>query len=45
MPHETHQSLENDGVRMTVERTAAGVVLRSKAGHVVTSSWMDLAWL
>ncbi|GHA45755.1 DNA ligase [Streptomyces spiroverticillatus] len=32
-----------DGARTTIERTRSGAVLRSKAGHVVTSSWMDLA--
>ncbi|MFJ2745826.1 hypothetical protein ACIO3O_39910 [Streptomyces sp. NPDC087440] len=32
-----------DGHRMTLQRTQDRVIVRSKAGRVVTSTWMDLA--
>jgi ATP-dependent DNA ligase len=32
-----------DGDRITIERTEDGVVVRSKSGRVVTSTWLDLA--
>ncbi|MFD3517451.1 ATP-dependent DNA ligase [Streptomyces sp. NPDC058657] len=35
--------MENDGDRLTIERAAHHVVVRSKSGRVVTGAWLDLA--
>ncbi|MET7928302.1 DNA ligase [Streptomyces sp. NPDC005349] len=43
MSHETHQSLENDGDRAAVWRSASGVRVQSRSGRDVTASWPDLA--
>ncbi|WP_329314532.1 ATP-dependent DNA ligase [Streptomyces sp. NBC_01278] len=43
MSHETHRSLENDGHRLVVVRTAEDVVLQARSGRIVTSAFPDLA--
>ncbi|MFE7093889.1 ATP-dependent DNA ligase [Streptomyces erythrochromogenes] len=43
MSHETHRSLENDGHRLVIARSAADVVLQARSGRIVTSAFPDLA--
>ncbi|MET7519694.1 hypothetical protein ABZS88_41225 [Streptomyces sp. NPDC005480] len=43
MPHETYQSLENDGHRTALWRDAETVRLQARSGRTVTAAWTDIA--